>query len=295
MKVKLSAAWKRGREFVVDHRAGVLRGALGIGIGLIVLLIHRATYDILRSQPEFQVKPLARVQVAPMWGAGESTVEMPVDLSLFDDSVVARVGKSFEANPWVKRVTAVERVFPDRLRVRFEARRPHVALRRPDGVYVVDAEGVVLPGVYASIPASCARTIEVTGVASLPPRAGGKWDDADVRAGMELVELVASTATLTALDVRTIDVSNVGGRIDRRRPDTSLVTASGCTIVWGRAPSAAGFGEPTPSEKLELLGTVVREYPKLDGLNYVKIHAGGKAAVSKASPETQAGGPRTRR
>ncbi len=281
MKGRLSAAWKAASGFVSTHRRWAARGAVGVGAAFIVLLVHRSTYGVLVADPHYKPKAIARVQVAPMWGAGESTVEMPADLSLFDDGLVERIGKAFERNPWVKRVTAVERAFPDAIRVRFEARRPHLAVRRADGVTLVDADGVRLPGVYASAPA-CACPVEVTGVAGAPPAAGTKWLDADVLAGRELAELAARTPALAALGVRSVDVSNVGGRVDRRRPDAALVTAKGCTIWWGRSPSSPGFGEPGAQEKLDMLAGVCREYPNLDGLKYVKLNGGGRAAVGPA-------------
>ena len=45
---------------------------------------------------------------------------------------------SFEDCAWIKKVTAVERVFPDQVRIRFEYRRPHVAVRCENGYVVVD-------------------------------------------------------------------------------------------------------------------------------------------------------------
>jgi hypothetical protein len=270
MKGKLSAACKAGWEFLATHRKWVLRGTIGASVAFIVLLIHRSAYDLLSAQPDFKIKPTASVKVAPPWSREESVVEIPADLNLFDDGLVARLGRSFEDNPWVRRVIAVERAFPDRVRVRFEARRPHVAIRRSEGLYLVDQDGVLLPGVYASAPA-CTRQIELIGSASVPPKPGKRWNDLEVRTGLELVELAATTPSLSALGIKSVDVSNAGGRVDRRRPETAFVTATGCAIYWGRAPSEARFGEPSPADKLGLLAAVLREYPKLDGLKYVKL------------------------
>src|SRR5262245_23244707 len=217
MKGRLSSAWRATRTFVAEHRVWVVRGGIGVGLAFIVLLVHRAAYGMLGSQAQYRVKALAKVQVAPMWAGGESSVEVPADLSLFDESMVARVARQFEENPWVKRVTLVERVFPDRVRVRFETRRPHVAVRRAEGLVLMDADGVRLPGVYATAPA-CARSIEIVGTAGAPPPPGKAWTDADVRAGVELVEFAAATPSLRALGVRAVDVSNAGGRADRRKP-----------------------------------------------------------------------------
>jgi len=246
----------------------------------VVLLIHREVYSFIVQRPQFTAPPL-RMSVAPPWADSQGVETVRVDTggsSLFDRTLVERVGRSFEACPWVRRVTAVERVFPDEVRVRFEYRRPHLAFRRSNGYVVVDAEGVRLPGVYAE-PPRCDRPVQVAGPVSLPPEPGRVWNDPAVLAGLEMAEFVHQTALLRRLEVVEIDLSNLGGRIDHRRSEVALVTSNGCAIFWGRLPSRPRFGDPSSAEKIENLREVLAVYPGLGGLRGVKVCFRGSRAV----------------
>ncbi len=255
---------------------------------LVVLLVHREVYSFILERPQYQVPPI-EAAVSPGWAGGQGVEVVRVDCggaSLFDAALVDRVGRAFEANPWVRRVTAVERIFPDRLRVRYEIRRPHVAVRRTNGYVVVDVDGIRLPGVYAEPPPRDRAAI-LAGVPSLPAEPGRAWEDASLRAGMEMAEFVHSSAFLGRLGVREIDVANAGGRIDPRRSEITLVSSGGCAIQWGGLPSRPRFGEPSSREKLENLREILTLYPALEGLRCAKLYFSGSKAVEPRDPTVQ--------
>lgn len=267
------------------HQSKGLGSLYAAAFVLVVLLVHREVYSFITARRQFTV-PKDQLVVAPKWvpadSQGVETVRVGKDgASLFDPGLVEQVGRSFEECPWIKRVTAVERVFPDQLRVRFEYRLPHAAVRRQGGAgYVlVDAEGVRLPGVYAEPPASCVRSVEITGLASLPPEPGRAWTDPALKAALGLADFAQENSLLARLKVREVDVSNFGGRADPRRSEVTFVTATGCAIAWGRAPGAGKFGEPSPEEKLENLREVLAVYPGLHGIRTVKVYFRGSRAV----------------
>lgn len=251
---------------------------------LVVILVHREVYSFITNRPQFRV-PSLQVSVAPRWAQAHGAEILPVEAvggSLFDPDLVERVGRAFESNPWIRRVTSVERVFPDSVRVHFEYRRPHLAFRRPcGGVVVVDAEGVRLPGAYAE-PPPCDRPMMVAGAATLPPEPGRRWEDPAVQAGLEMAEFIGKNALLRSLGVSEIDLTNLGGRLDRRRSEVVLVASNGCAIHWGRTPSRARFGEPSPAEKIENLREVLAVYPWLNGLRGVRIGFRGSRSVEPA-------------
>jgi hypothetical protein len=258
-----------------------------VAFALVVLLIHREVYSYITERRQFTV-PAVVTALAPAWADrdGVVTVRVPGSSSLFDRDLVERVGRAFEANPWVRKVTAVERVFPDQIRVRFEYRQPHLAVRRTNGYVVVDSEGVRLPGIYADAP-RCARPVELSGIASGPPDPGRRWEDPAVRAGLRAAEFVFESALLRKLAVREIDLSNLGGRADPRKSEMTLITAQGCLIQWGRPAASARFGEPTPEEKLENLREVLAVYPDLAGLKSVKLYFRGSRAVEPSDPHAK--------
>lgn len=271
----------RTGAFLSRHPSKGLGALYAAAFALVVLLVHREVYFFMTSRGQFTV-PRVESAVAPRWAGREGVEIVRVGkdgASIFDPGLVERVGRSFEECAWIRRVTAVERVFPDRLRVRFEYRVPHAAVRRPNGFVIVDAEGVRLPGVYGEPPRSCARSVEISGVASPPPEPGRPWEDPALKAAMALADLVESNSLLARLRIREVDVSNFDGKTDARRSEVAFVTASGCTIAWGRAPGAGKFGEPSSEEKLENLREVLAVYPNLDGVRTVKVYFRGTRAV----------------
>jgi hypothetical protein len=267
-------------SFAASCRPGFKPVVFAASFAFVVVLVHREVYSFIAQRPRFTV-PSIRTAVAPAWANRQGVETVRVDTlgaTLFDRDLVERVGRSYESCPWVRKVTSVERVFPDEVRVKFEYRRPHVAFRRSNGYVVVDAEGVRLPGVYVD-PPPCDRTVEVAGAVTLPPEPGRVWNDPAVRAGLEMAEFVHKTAFLKRLEVREVDLSNLGGRIDPRRSEVALVTSNGCAIYWGRLSSNPRFGDPSPAEKIENLREVMAVYPGLGGLRGVKVCFRGSRAV----------------
>jgi hypothetical protein len=287
-------------DFVRAHREplqrwGLRAGALG-ALALVVILVHRTVYSFVSGQRTFGVRNApAAVDLTPNWGdprGGEGVVMLALgEASLLDDGLVERVARAFGANPWVKKVASVERVYPDHLRVRVEFRRPHLAVQRPNGFVVIDAEGVRLPGVYAEPPA-CDVSVRVTGTSSQPPAPGRAWAEPEIAAAIEMASLVGDPV-LARAKVAAIDVSNVNGRVDRRRAEIALVTAGGCAIEWGRAPSTRRHGEIALADKLDNLRRVLETYPNLEGRARVKLHVTPRGQLAPTVPaESGLGKPR---
>ncbi|MHC4606591.1 MAG: cell division protein FtsQ/DivIB [Planctomycetota bacterium] len=180
--------------------------------------------------------------------------------------MVRRIGEALESNPWIRRVKSVERVYPDKVRVRFEYRTPSLAVRTAKGFILVDEELVRLPGQYPDTPDDM-KFPEIVGVPGAPPKAGRVWTISAMRAGREMAEICASWPTLRALEIRSVDVSNEWGNI-------LLQTGNGCAIHWGRAPGSAGRGEPTVEQKIAILHRVLDEHPNLDDLEAVRVFGG---------------------
>ncbi|HVR82877.1 MAG TPA: hypothetical protein VMU54_01115 [Planctomycetota bacterium] len=277
-------AWDRGAAsigaFASRHQDHALRGLFVIGLGLVVLLVHREVFAFIAQRRQFSAPPI-KTAVAPKWSNSQGQEIVRIDgagRSLFDPQLVEKVGKTFEACPWVRKVTAVERVFPDQLVVKFEYRRAHVAVRRENGFVLVDRDGVRLPGVYTSPPA-CDRPVQVTGIASLPPEPGQVWKDESLNAAVLMADYIPESTLLGRLGIREVDVTNYGGRQDPRRSEMSLVTSNGCVVAWGRTAATSKFGDLSTEEKLENLREVLAVYPDLNGLKRVTLYFRGSRAV----------------
>ncbi len=294
------------REFLSNHREGIgtwsVRVAAVGSLALIVLLIHRSVYTFLTGQPSFQLKQqIAKIDITPRWAdprTGEGTVHLKVDgetWNLFDESLVARVGKAFEENPWIRRVTKVERLYPDSVRVQYETRRPYAAVARANGLYLIDRDAVRLPGVYADAP-PCETSVRFSGLVSQPPPPGRKWEGAEIAAVLEMAELMAREPLFKKAGVTAVDLANLGARLDRRRAEIALVTSGGCTIEWGRVPSSNRVGETPLAEKLAGLRQVLEAWPNLEGRLAVKLHVTPRGQFPATVPrEAQIGGTPIRR
>jgi hypothetical protein len=296
-KANWDKAAARVGAFASRHQDAALRGLFVAGLALVVMLVHREVFAFIAQRRQFTAPPI-KTAVVPRWATSQGQEVVRIDgagRSLFDPQLVEKVGKTFEACPWVRRVTAVERVFPDQLVIKFEYRRPHVAVRRENGYVLVDQDGVRLPGVYAAAPA-CDRSVQVTGVASLPPEPGQPWKDEALAAAVAMADYIPGSSVLGRLGIREVDVANYGGRQDPRRSEMSLVAASGCVLAWGRTSATSKFGDLSTEEKLENLREVLAVYPDLNGLKRVTLYFRGSRAVEPtdsyvSSPQP---GPRPR-
>ncbi len=287
---------KRGWAWAKEHRAAIGRAGAHLGLvgsfAFLVLLVHRAVYSALSTSPRYRL-PESTARVAPTWadGAGaEGVVTIPAGgLGLFDEGLVARVAESFESNPWVRRVTSVERCYPDQVRVKFEMRVPRLAVRRSEGAVLVDADGVRLPGIHGRIPPG---VLEVTGVASAAPGSGRRWEQPEIASALEMASLVEGEGLLRRFGIRAVDVANLNGRRTPREAEIALQAASGAWIAWGRSPSSTRYGEPSVPEKLDNLRLAAENYPNLEGLASVKVHQRGSPRCVTAGPDLAKKPPR---
>ena len=279
--------------FVSRHQDNALRGLFVIGLGLVVMLVHREVFAFIAQRRQYSAPPI-KTAVAPKWSNSQGQEIVRIDgagRSLFDPQLVEKVGKTFEACPWVRKVTAVERVFPDQLLIKFEYRRAHVAVRRENGFVLVDRDGVRLPGVYATPPA-CDRTVQVTGLASQPPEPGQPWKDEALAAAVAMADYIPGNTLLSRLGIREVDVANFGGRQDPRHSEMSLVTSNGCIVAWGRTSTTSKFGDLSTEEKLENLREVLAVYPDLNGVKRVTLYFRGSRSIEPTDNYVTAPQPR---
>lgn len=193
--------------------------------------------------------------------------------SLFEKRLTDRVAEAFRRNPWVFRVRSVERIFPDKLQVELELRRPQAVLKKSDSYYLLDQEGVVLPGRYYSWPKDQGKTpyIQSTKLNSIP-EPGRRIEDKGVKAGIELVRFLKQNNTHRLLGLKAVDVSNVGKGRPRGESDIVLWTDTGVAIKWGCPPLCQQVDELPEGEKLKNLMSVVKaEGQRLAQMEYVDV------------------------
>ena len=199
--------------------------------------------------------------------------------SLYDPELVGDVARRYRGDHWVREVVFVRTEFPRTLAVSLDLRRPEYAVERIGRYTLVDREGYVLPARYGRWSEPDNPLQFIWGVRSSPPPAGQRWNEPALHGGIETLAVIARRAAVAkALTITGADVANFGGAIDSTASDIDIITAGGCKIWWGRAPSTKTFGEIPAEKKLDCLEKDLEEHPGLKGISTIDLRwndAGG--------------------
>jgi len=278
---------RRWEGMTTDQRTATLRTArrvalvvaLVIGVGVGFLLLESA---VLGSLPEpetavIRMRLLSRPGWMPAALARDIAVALQPDTVTFNDpGFTAAVYDRAAKNPWIRKVHKVAKSRADDRRagiveVRAEYRRPFakVLLKDLRALAYVDREGVRLPD-RADLPKEHYLVIE--GVAADPPKAGVRWEGADLADGLRLIELARSRPYGKKLTV--VYVWNHGGRVSPYESHLSMFAQVGrgnrTEIRFGRFPASGGGDHVIPPEQ---------KMASLD--KYVKDHYGRLAGVHR--------------
>lgn len=193
--------------------------------------------------------------------------------NLFETGLTRKVAEKLERNPWVLKVHSVKRVFPDKLSINLELRRPSAVLRRNGAFYLLDDEGMVLPDGYYSWPQDQGSIPYIQSVhVRRTPRSGERLEDPGIEAGIELVKFLKKNNAHRLLGVKVVDVSNVGLGRTNGESDIVLWTKDGVAIKWGCPAQCQQVDELSDSEKLKNLYSVVKaEGSELAHMEYVDV------------------------
>jgi len=180
-----------------------------------------------------------------------------------DHQLLVDRAELLQANPWVKHVIALRRAYHaapgDVIEVSADYRVPVALVRWQDAYWYVDNEGVRLPEKLTAqqvatliLPGKSPNFRVIDGVALAPASAGKPWPGADVRAGIELIALLADKSY--ADQIVKVDVTNYAGRVNPNESQLNLVTRYGTQVRWGQAPSTKAFFVEQPiNRKLDVL------------------------------------------
>jgi hypothetical protein len=257
----------------------------------VVLLMHRKIYGEMQAAPAYRVR-LEEFQWThrPAWATQDVTIYLPVDDALGRSArgckpeLVAEVGRRLERNPWIRSVTEVRRIYPNRLEARVEIRRPIAYVLRGTRGLFVDRDGVRLPDIHvgAQLPLGC---YEVVGVDGAVPAVGSAWRHPGVRAALDVVAALNTYRVDRALALCRIDVTNIGGRRDPRASEILCWTPQGVPVAWGRPSGTTQFGENPVDVKMRHLALALEAFPGLQNLDGVDLRF--DRVVVRPRPEFQ--------
>ncbi|MFH5804396.1 hypothetical protein [Alienimonas sp. DA493] len=221
---------------------------------------YRLTADRVRLEPP---PPLA----VPSNVVAQVLGEEPA--SILEDGLAERLAEGFAKHPWVAGVERVEVLSPAAAVVRLSYRAPAAAVAAGDGLYPIDANGVLLPPADFTRPAADALP-RVGGIESTPGPAGTVWPDPAVTGAAAICAALAHDwDKLDLAGVRPLDASGerfwervrgAPGAADGDEPSEpvgdprfELVTRAGSRILWGRPPGTTHPGElATDTKRLRL-------------------------------------------
>lgn len=256
--------------------------ALGLSLSVVVFGLVRLN-DYVHRMPAYDRPLMLEWAELPEWLAMaenrhvlDSLVRV-VDLQptdrLLDGQLAERIGSAL-ASPeigWVKSVDRVRIEPTGVVAIKCQFRRPTAWVRHGKYCYLVDGEGVRLPGSYEVEDCRASALLMIEGVAAAPPAVGLPWIGADLVSGLHLSALLVDKPFRH--QIGSVIVSNYQGRRDRSRPHIELATdRKGSRIWWGRPPEEDFGTEITASQKLLLLETIYRQWGRIDmNRSYVNI------------------------
>ena len=191
-----------------------------------------------------------------------------------DRRALAAEAAALMKSPWVRQVKQVRRVYADgpgdTIEIQADFRTPVALVRWQDAYWYVDAQGVRLPErfddaqVRQMAVAGGRPTFRVIeGVAHAPADAGKPWPGKDVKAGLEMIDLLADKPY--ADQVTRVDVGNFDGRVNANESQINLVTRYDTQVRWGQAPSSqAFFVEQRVDRKLDAMEQACRQTGRVD-------------------------------
>jgi len=193
-------------------------------------------------------------------------------ISLLDANATKKVASALLANPWIKDVKTVVRDFPNRVRAEVDLRDPAAYVLTRGLFYLVDSDGVRLPGEYMNMKEAGLDLLMIVWVRTNPPPAGKVWDDPAVVEGAKIAALLKRNADVVkAARITSIDTTNIGGRRTSREPEIMLITSDHTQIFWGRGVNYSGATELAASRKIENLRAVLRQEKTLADKEYVDL------------------------
>lgn len=260
-------------------------------LGLVVTALWLGATQVwaaIARRPEFVLDPsaLSFRNCPPCVRGDEMADELREQLtvalgnaSIFEEDLCHRVQNELRARPWVLEVKSVRRVMPHKLDVAVVFREPAGLVEFGNETYMLDADGYCLPTDLYRLPegwdSGAVPVIVDRRLGSAPPRAQ-KWDGPSLAAGARLSAFLRGEGLFEELPVETIDVTNVGS--GGHDPEILMRTRNGVTIKWGCSDGYAGLGGLERSSwtnpdgrKLEMLRSKLKDYPGLEGLEYIDL------------------------
>ena len=260
---------------IVAASAGITVGAVAGVVGL---------WHAITGMEAFQLRPVD-MPIRSSWlrarAAREDFVRTDTSgvlgrrCSIFAPDLARRVADAYRQSPWVRRVRAVRKVFPNSLEVNLEFREPFAIASVRETLYCVSDDAMHLhPEVYQLTPD---RISKLGPLLVLPkdepvPENGRKWENVSMLGGIELARLCREYLPEMP-GVSRIEVETAHEGAGMPTVEAWIVLKGGPRVRWGRVP--VGRGSPVEVSKLDkmtaLLAVLRQEGSRLGQLKVIDV------------------------
>ncbi|MFH0946475.1 MAG: hypothetical protein V2A76_14865 [Planctomycetota bacterium] len=276
--------------------SGISRGSavplVRVLVAILVLisfgLIAAHLSGVARLDRHFLVNPATVLdENRPVWMSEKAhqqlrTVLQEIEpISIFAADFSEKVSTSLRAaSPWIGEVRHVERVFPNRVRVEFELRRPVVSIEWGPKRLLLDKEARIIH--QESLSEAMEFRLPILPVVGSRPRRepqlGRIFPDPEVLEAVKVASEIQALDERNSLVVRRIRPvayeirRSVQGAV-AAAGEVHLRTAAGVFVEWGRAQSATfGLNDLLPSRKVRHLERILEVFPDLVGLEEARLN-----------------------
>ena len=256
----------------------ILKLALVVVVVFSVIWLGKFGWKRLTEQDVFVVSPATFSFEAPDWATDEFAHEinnihgLKDKYNIFEKDLTKKIVNVYESSPLISRVNYVQRELPNRLKMKFELRRPVAIVKRKRKKYLVDKDCVRLPKKFYNYPVEGDPIYIISKKSVKVPKYGEKWKDRSIEDGISLLNYLRHNKVDKLLKIVSIDVSKIGDRNKDGKIGVELWTKDGAKIKWGFSASSGQVNELSNYEKLQnLLSVAMEAGAELENVEYVDV------------------------
>ena len=256
----------------------ILKLALVVALVFSAIWLGKFGWKRLTEQDIFVVSPATFSFEAPDWATDEFAHEinnihgLKDKYNIFEKDLTKKIVNVYESSPLISRVNYVQRELPNRLKMKFELRRPVAIVKRKRKKYLVDKDCVRLPKKFYNYPVEGDPIYIISKKSVKVPKYGEKWKDRSIEDGISLLNYLRHNKVDKLLKIVSIDVSKIGDRNKDGKIGVELWTKDGAKIKWGFSASSGQVNELSNYEKLQnLLSVAMEAGAELENVEYVDV------------------------
>jgi len=256
----------------------ILKLALVVVVVFSVIWLGKFGWKRLTEQDVFVVSPATFSFEAPDWATDEFAHEinnihgLKDKYNIFEKDLTKKIVNVYESSPLISKVNYVQRELPNRLKMKFELRRPVAIVKRKRKKYLVDKDCVRLPKKFYNYPVEGDPIYIISKKSVKVPKYGEKWKDRSIEDGISLLNYLRHNKVDKLLKIVSIDVSKIGDRNKDGKIGVELWTKDGAKIKWGFSASSGQVNELSNYEKLQnLLSVAMEAGAELENVEYVDV------------------------